>query len=252
MKIAVAIREGIEKNNISIEQFFTYAKKYGFPCSFLGGGDFDLLVTFGGDGTTLRYAKQYLSKPIVAVNMGHIGFLAQIKPTVDDYKAFFERLSSDKYSIMQRTMLNVSVGQSNYDALNDVLICSANRGRTVRITAFLDNVEIKEYNCDGLIVSTPTGSTAHSLSCGGSAITVGAKVFSLTPVAGINNTVPVIYPDISKLSLRFNQEQTSIYVDGELINSADGKIEVFKSQKTAKFLLVDDSFFAKLRTKNID
>lgn len=251
MKLAVALRKGIDKNNISVEQFFKLAKKNGIECEYLSDKPFDILVTFGGDGTTLHYAKKYFDKPIIAVNMGHIGFLSQLPPSVDHFQVFFSALKSKKYKIISRILLNIQIEDRHFLALNDIMVCSLNRGRTIRVYAELNNAEINTYNCDGVIVCTPTGSTAHNLSFGGSAITQNSKVFCLTPIAGINNNFPVIYSDNSKLKLKSIKEQIAIYADGDLLDCVADEIFITKSDIQAKFLQLEDSFFAKLRTKNV-
>ena len=145
----------------------------------------DLIITIGGDGTIIRYAKRAAmdNKPILGINAGRVGYLANIE---QNELSLISKLKTGEYFVENRMMLNVEIvenGQTinQYTALNDAVITSGFISRIIDTNVFLGNDSIN-YRADGLIVSTPTGSTAYSLAAGGPIIDPLTQNFCITPI----------------------------------------------------------------------
>lgn len=175
-------------------------------------GQVDVLISLGGDGTLLDTLALVRDSgiPVVGINFGRLGFLASINK--DDIKAAIAALVQKDYGLDQRTLLHVDskfnlFGEDNF-ALNDITIHRRDNSAMMIIHAYMDDEFINSYWADGLIIATPTGSTAYSLSCGGPIIFPSAQNFVITPIAPHNlNVRPVIIPDT--VSLRFEVEARS-------------------------------------------
>lgn len=168
--------------------------------------DADIVVSMGGDGTFLKAASLVGAKqiPIVGVNMGRLGFLADITP--DNFAHCLEHIVLGKYSIEPRAVIRVQTdGQPLTGipyALNDVAILKRDNASMISIHASVDGNYLTTYQADGLVVSTPTGSTAYSLSNGGPIIAPGTGVFSMTAVAPHSLSArPMVLSDASRIDL---------------------------------------------------
>ena len=143
----------------------------------------DACCAIGGDGTLLGVAREAARAhvPIIGVNRGGLGFLTTF--SADEARAQFDELLRGAFRIDQRAMLDCSIGAGSHDlALNDVLIKDEINSRLVRLEVFADDELVTYYTCDGLIFSTPTGSTAYNLSAGGPIIHPSAAVIAMTPI----------------------------------------------------------------------
>lgn len=166
----------------------------------------DLLISIGGDGTlldTLTIVRDS-GTPVLGVNTGRLGFLSNI--ACDKIGEALDAFESEAYSIDERSLIQVNVegvldGSFPY-ALNEVTIHKKDDASMVTVKAAMDDVFINKYWADGLIVATPTGSTAYSLSCGGPIVMPGSKNFILTPIAPHNlNVRPLVVPNDSTIRL---------------------------------------------------
>jgi NAD+ kinase len=172
----------------------------------------DVLISLGGDGTLLDTLALVRDSgvPVIGINFGRLGFLASINK--NEIKNAIEALVNKEYSLDKRTLLNVEskhnlFGDENF-ALNDITIHRRDNTAMMIIHAYMNDEFINSYWADGLIIATPTGSTAYSLSCGGPIIFPSAQNFVITPIAPHNlNVRPVIIPD--DVSLRFEVEARS-------------------------------------------
>ena len=163
----------------------------------------------GGDGTVLR-SITYLRDsniPIIGVNIGRLGFLATVQK--EKISEAVDALYNKEYTVKDRTLLTVRTTPENKEindlcyALNEITLSRKDTASMITIETYLDDEYLTSYWADGLIISTPTGSTGYSLSCGGPVITPQAKSFVLTPVAPHNlNARPLIIPDNTKIKLR--------------------------------------------------
>lgn len=172
----------------------------------------DILISLGGDGTLLDTLALVRDSgiPVIGINFGRLGFLASINK--NEIRNAIEALVNKQYSLDKRTLLNLEskhhmFGDENF-ALNDITIHRRDNTAMMIIHAYMNDEFVNSYWADGLIIATPTGSTAYSLSCGGPIIFPSAQNFVITPIAPHNlNVRPVIIPD--DVSLRFEVEARS-------------------------------------------
>ncbi|GAX90922.1 NAD(+)/NADH kinase [Effusibacillus lacus] len=147
----------------------------------------DLVFVLGGDGTLLGVARQLAvyDLPILGINLGHLGFLSEAEP--EDLPSAVDRVLRGDYHLEKRMMIDASIirnGQTIHRniALNDIGIAKGSFGRMVTLSVYVDDMYVDKYSGDGLIISTPTGSTAYSLSCGGPIVSPHINVMVVTPI----------------------------------------------------------------------
>lgn len=187
-------------------------------------GRTDVLLSLGGDGTMLDTLALIRDSglPVVGINFGRLGFLASINK--EEIKKAIHALKNKEYAIDQRTMISLEsthdlFGEENF-ALNDITIHRRDNSAMMIIHAYMNNEFVNSYWADGLIIATPTGSTAYSLSCGGPIIYPNSQNFVITPIAPHNlNVRPVIVPD--DVSLTFEVEVRS----AKFLVSCDSRTE---------------------------
>jgi len=221
---------------------------------------FDLLISVGGDGTILRAITfvRDLGIPIVGINTGRLGFLATIQ--TDEIESAINEILKGDYKISERSLLSVSTEPKNDDiiethfALNEIAISRKNTTSMITVETHLNDEYLTSYWADGLILSTPTGSTGYSLSCGGPVITPEAKNFALTPIAPHNLSArPLIIPDNTKVTLRVNgrEDQFLMSLDSRIVTLPNTTtVTVKKAKFVIKMVeLLDKAFLITLRKK---
>jgi len=221
---------------------------------------FDLFFSVGGDGTFLRsisYVRD-LNIPIIGINTGRLGFLATIQK--EDIKQAFNDILNKKYKIQERTLLCVKTDDDNKDitelnfALNEVSVSRKNTASMITVETYLDNEYLNTYWSDGLIISTPTGSTGYSLSCGGPIISPTSKNLVLTPIAPHSLSVrPLVIPHETKIALKVNSRtnEALLTLDSRIttINN-NTNISIEKCDFTIKTIQLNSQTFIKtLREK---
>lgn len=195
------------------------------------GNDFqaDFAISMGGDGTFLKTAARvgYRNIPILGVNMGRLGFLADIAP--HEIESCLKALYADDFAVEDRAVIRVvAEGEqlSECDcALNDVAILKRDTASMISIRASIDGEYLTTYQADGLIVSTPTGSTAYSLSNGGPIIVPGTGVLLMTAVAPHSlNIRPIVIPDSAEITLDVESRSHSflVAIDGRSESCREG------------------------------
>ena len=218
----------------------------------------DFVISMGGDGTFLKAASRVGKKgiPILGVNMGRLGFLADISP--DDIEACLEALYHDDYAVESRALIQVEADGETLSgeswALNDVAILKRDTASMISIRASINGQYLNTYQADGLIVSTPTGSTAYSLSNGGPIIVPGTKVFSMTAVAPHSlNVRPIVLPDSSLIELDVESRSHNflVAIDGRSEKCKEGtKITLRRAPYDIKVVKrPDHRYFNTLREK---
>lgn len=219
----------------------------------------DVLMVLGGDGTILTVAADCARRgiKIMGINYGHIGFLAEFEQEKLDEA--IELLCSGDYSTEKRSMLSVEIGGRSFIALNDLVIERSTYGQkysnTISLSAYIDGSLVDNYLSDGIIVSTPTGSTAYSLAAGGSVLTPDINAFILTPLCAHSlHSRPIVYSDKSELRILYEKENTAVNVsvDGIIVGEFEGAVEakITKSQYFTEFITSDKvNFFDKLLSK---
>ncbi len=184
----------------------------------------DVLIVLGGDGTLLSAARAVAGRdiPIFPVNLGGLGFLTAI--TMDEICPELERFFRGEHRIGRRSMLRCTLVRNYqpvayYDALNDVVLTKASIARMIDLDAYVDGNFVAAYKADGLILCTPTGSTAYSLSAGGPIIFPRVSALSLTPICPHTLTNrPVIVPDTSVIEVvnRAGEADAYLTIDGQI------------------------------------
>jgi NAD+ kinase len=257
MKIILFSRPQIDHRADDLERLFSLLERYGFDYalneefapvveSLLGwkldsakiygqsieaDGTESLLMCLGGDGTLLEGVHRLRDKsmPVAAINFGHLGFLTSA--TRDDVEELFEHISERKLKFQKRTMLEVVWGERKeaLKALNEVAVQRL-EATMVKIETRVDSQLVAQYNGDGVIVSTPTGSTAYSLSAGGPVVAPECGCFLLTPLAPHNFGMrPVVLPDSAEISLTINARhgRAMLSIDNNTYTVENGtKIEI--------------------------
>ena len=184
---------------------------------FAGGtpGEIDYIICFGGDGTFLRTLHRIASPttPILAINSGHLGF---------DAAQYIDRLISGEYLIEERRLLSVEVEGYQAYALNEIAIQKRETGSIINVETHINDHFLADYAADGLIVATPTGSTAYSLSLNGPLVSPDCPVLLITPIAPHSLSMrPIVLPDTVTLHLKvFSRSSTFMLV-------TDGNVAVF-------------------------
>jgi NAD+ kinase len=224
------------------------------------GSDFDLFVSFGGDGTILRavtYVRD-LGIPIVGVNTGRLGFLSTYKK--EDVRKLVSHFLEGDYIIVERSLVTVEADPeiSEFEgmnfALNEVTVSRKDTTSMITIETHLDEEYLTSYWADGLIISTPTGSTGYSLSCGGPVMTPSAQSLVITPIAPHNlNARPLVISDDTNIRIRVSgrEDQHMVSLDSRLAAIDNGKeLLIKKADFTIKMIeFASESFLKTIRNK---
>lgn len=189
---------------------------------YRSGEKYDFIVSIGGDGTILRIAKDSAKYaiPILGVNLGTVGFLTETDP--DDVEEAIKKLKAREYLLERRALIDANCGDKHYYALNDIVVRSCS-GRMIAMEVRVGGEMIDKFTCDGYIACTPTGSTAYSLSAGGSVIGPNTPVIALTPINPHTlRTRPVVVGSFENIELKNSgAAAAAVYVDGEYISDLE-------------------------------
>ncbi len=222
--------------------------------------DFDIMISIGGDGTILRAATlvRDLGIPILGINAGRLGFLASVQR--DHIDTFMQYVIDRNFAISPRTLLSLevtpeiaSVKEINF-AMNEVSVSRKDTTSMITIETWLDGEYLNSYWADGLIISTPTGSTGYSLSCGGPILTPKAESLVITPIAPHNlNARPLVIPDNTEIRLKVSgrEEQYLVSLDSR-IASVKNESELIIRKTPFRINMVEvpgDTFLKTLRAK---
>lgn len=219
----------------------------------------DLLLVFGGDGTMLRVARQVagIATPILGVNVGNLGFLTSVTPA--RLNEALKKIDAGKFTLESRALLEAEVRHgktsSSQIALNDFVISRGAASRLIELEVRVNGEPLTRYRCDGLIASSPTGSTAYSLAAGGSIVSPDAEVLTLTPICPHTLSIrPVVVSLASTVLVRLlssplianlasdGQQQTELSRgDSVLIRRAPTSVRLLRPEGA--------SFFSTLRQK---
>ena len=220
----------------------------------------DLLVVLGGDGTILSVARELGENavPILGVNLGRLGFLAEVTP--DELLEDLERVLAGEMQTVRRMRLEVSAEREGRElgrflAINDAVITRSDLSRMIDLEALSDDVPVTTYHGDGLIVATPTGSTAYSLSAGGPILMPDIEAFVLTPICPhALSQRPLVLPQTSRIAIRvFPREGAAqLTLDGQsgLVLRSGDTVLVRRSEHPVPFVVSPSrSRFDVLRSK---
>ncbi|CUP75434.1 NAD(+)/NADH kinase [Clostridium baratii] len=221
--------------------------------------ELDVLIVLGGDGTLLSVARKIsnnLDIPLLGINIGNLGFLSSIDISEVD-KALY-KLKNNMFKIEERMLLKCSINnvkKSEQIALNDIVIARGTLSRMTKFNIYVDDKYYASFNGDGLIIATPTGSTAYSFSAGGPFIYPDLDVILITPICPHTKSMQtMVLRGDSKITVKTSHEEEDVYltVDGQKVYEVDKKatIEIDRTEKEAKLIQFDDyDYFEVLRTK---
>lgn len=220
---------------------------------------FDILISIGGDGTILRATTFVRDSgiPILGVNAGRLGFLATVQK--ENIELFLQIVLEKKYSISQRTLLTLECSPHTAEidinfAMNEVSVNRKDTTSMITVETYLNGEYLNSYWADGLIISTPTGSTGYSLSCGGPILTPDVNALIITPIAPHNLTArPLVIPDDTEIRLKVSgrEEQYLVSLDSRItfINN-NSELTIKKTPfKINMVEIAEETFLKTLRTK---
>ena len=223
--------------------------------------DTQLVITLGGDGTILRVARSISSFeiPILGINLGRVGFMTEI-PYSDSLKILDEVLKDiNKFRIEKRLMLKATGISNNQkfelNALNDIVLGHQSVSRLMDIDVYVDSELMAEYRADGIIISSPSGSTGYSLAAGGPIITPEQKLMLIQPIAPhMSLDVGVVVPDNSKISINIaSPNKAVVSADGfdEVVLGEKDKIDVETSKHVTRFIRLNNQsdFYKQLTSR---
>ncbi len=221
--------------------------------------DSDFLVSLGGDGTLLSLVRRSYTwhKPVVGINAGNLGFLADV--TIEEVSNFLDQLFDGRYRIDRRLMiaghiLKSSGAKIEFFALNDVVISSPIPSKMVIVNASIEQERFNTYRGDGLIISTPTGSTAYNLAAGGPVIYPLTRAFVITPVLAhsLTNQRPLLVPSDFAIELDTEKYDAIATIDGQEryeIEEGDRVFIAVAREDTKLLHRQERNYFAVLRDK---
>jgi NAD+ kinase len=244
----------LKEKNIILKEYDTYSDYSDLDLNF------NALISVGGDGTILKAATFVRDKniPIIGINAGRLGFLATIQ--FENIESLLQKLLNNDYAISKRTLLSIET-TPNYEnfteldfALNEVTVARKDTTSMITIITYLNGEYLTSYWADGLIVSTPTGSTGYSLSCGGPVLTPNVESLVITPMAPHNlNARPLVIMDDMEIELRISgrEEQFLISLDSRISAvSKDTIVKIKKSPFTISIIeFKEESFLNTIRKK---
>lgn len=222
--------------------------------------DADLAIVFGGDGSILRAARQmgYEQIPVLGVNLGRLGFLAGIQP--EDLDEVLPQVAAGRHRIVKHLMFECSVHaggveQSRTLGLNETTVLAGPPYAMIEVQLFVDGELATTYSCDGLIVSTPVGSTAHNLAAGGPILEKSLQAFVVSPICPhtlTNRPVVDVAEQVYELAVPAPNDGTTLVVDGKVIGPVTAADRIRIERSSAEFQLVETpgrGYYRTLREK---
>jgi len=211
----------------------------------------DFLVALGGDGTLISVARRSykFDKPVLGINAGKLGFLTDINP--ENIDEFLDSFLNGNYRIDERMVIEVNYQENTLYAFNDVVISKEIISSMIRINVDTNESYLNSYYGDGLIISTPTGSTAYNLSAGGPVVYPLTEGFVLTPICPHSLTQrPLVLPSHFEIEVECDNAKAKLIIDGQEIFDMKGKIKVKKAKNPAKLIhRMERNYFDVLREK---
>jgi NAD+ kinase len=252
----------IEKEFLAILYHYEILKKEYKTFSSYADLDesFDLFISIGGDGTILRAITFVRNSgiPILGINAGRLGFLAKVQK--EDIELFLQSIIQKKYTVSKRTLLSIeskpkknAFKEINF-ALNEISVSRKDTTSMITVETYLNDEYLTSYWADGLIISTPTGSTGYSLSCGGPVLTPDVKSLVITPIAPHNLSArPLVIPDKTEIKLKISGREPQYLVSlDSRIATVDNETVLSIKKTTFKINMVeiqDETFLKTLRNK---
>lgn len=256
-EVAKGICDFLRSRQIDVVARDDEAEELGVPpLTSVSASEIDFIISLGGDGTILRLVHQfpYLDAPILGINLGHLGFMADI-PLSDVFPSL-EQLLLGEYRIEERiTMEGSSNSQESCFAVNDIVFHRSLNSSLIDLSIHVDGIYLNTFSADGIIVSTPNGSTAYSLAAGGPILTPELDAFVITPINPhtISNRPLVLLPK-DKIEIQYLSPYQPIEVTydgfGSFSMETNTVFNIFKGHRKFKMVsLKKMDYFSTLRTK---
>jgi len=246
-------------------------EKSGMFCTVVMAGedgiprDADCILVLGGDGTMLQAARDRdcaTPIPLLGINLGTLGYLTEVEP--DGVEAALTQLLAGDYTLESRMMLNGRVQKADGDymtgwALNDIVISKAGSQRVLQFNLYVNDKLLNRYIADGMIVTTPTGSTGYNLSAGGPIVEPGARLLVLTPICPhtMNQRSIILAPE-DKVVIEIPKgregqcQMAAVNFDGQAAEISTGdKVEIMQSEKTTEFIKLSKAGFLEVLHKKM-
>ena len=239
VEVMQEVKTALLENQIMVDIFDIDELKSGY----------DFVFVIGGDGTILKTARFYAkySTPIFGINLGRLGFLSQASK--ENIRSSIKKILNNEYRVENRIMLQ----SGDKIALNDFVVKGTTTGRTSRFSLKINGKFVCDYLADGIIVTTPTGSTAYGLSAGGPVISPKLNAFVIVPICPHTLTArPIVIPDNEIITICSDKDLTNYVAstDGQEFYEFSKEIEIKKSENVAKLALLDGvEFYSVLREK---
>ena len=217
------------------EYYLCANEKFSLDCA---GAVPDVVVAFGGDGTMLRAVSECSQKsvPILGVNLGKVGFLTEIG--CENLQEAAKKLLNGEYFVEKRIMLQIVSGDKKYYALNEAAL-SGSLCRVAEVTVEIDGTLADKVRADGMLVSTPTGSTAYSLACNGPVLSPDVEAFIINAICPHSlHSCPIVVGSGSQITLKSESEGLNLVVDGTIVEKSGKNItlQIGKAPVSAEFI----------------
>ena len=243
----------ILNKDIVLDEFI----KSDFHNSQIKNNNLDYIFSIGGDGTVLSTLREYshLNIPILGINIGHLGFLTESNK--NDLPDVMKMIVEKKIKIENRLLLSFDLLQNgkktNFIAANDIVIDRGKSARIMQTDLYISNSLLNSFKGDGLILSTPNGSTGYALSAGGPIIPPNLKVISITPICPHSLSArPVIVNSEENIIIKFPEQKLlrTVTIDGQITIDIDNQSEIYitSSEYKARFIIISE-YYEKLRNK---
>ena len=260
-----ALREEFARRDVQLCLDETTANLLGNPA--IGrpicvlGACCELIFVVGGDGTVLSTVRALGDnlRPIFGINLGTLGFLTCLGPA--DYRQAVQSIVAEKYLLSSRALLDVAIvrGGTSFEehlGLNDAVISRGALSRLIRLETRVNGSLLTTYNADGLIVATPTGSTAYSLSAGGPLLTPESNVFAITPICPHTLTNrSVVVGDQTVIEVRLGKQEDEVYltVDGQrgVAMQSDDLVRIRRADRSLLLAMMPDLPFLELARRKL-
>ncbi len=242
-------------NEELLKHFYDYLRRYKISV-VENSEEADMVISFGGDGTMLVAAKEAAERniPVMGVNMGTLGYLADI--SLENTVEILERYRNNEYISDQRSFLEVKWNKDTFYALNELVISKGGLiSHLIHVEVYSNDLFVNKYRADGIIVATPTGSTAYSLSAGGSIVHPSLRALTITPLAPQSLTArPIIVDGDEKLTFKVFSRDNDVHlsIDGDEcfpIKSEDSVTAVLSSKKVQIIRSGRSDYYGILREK---
>lgn len=251
-KIGIFVNKAKDPNHEFTNHLITLAKNVGINAELAEDNDYDLIISLGGDGTFLGAAIKYFNQniPVAGINLGTLGYLSTIKK--DELEDALIKIKNNEFFVEERMVLETALNNETYYALNDIVLNRGSYEKMISLSLEVDDKYLDKYNADGLIIATPTGSTAYSLSAGGPVLEPTIDAMLITPVCSHSlNKRPLIISSNRIITVNSDENETfMLSCDGHKYITELKTARIKKSTKKVKVIkLKDNLFFDKLREK---